>query len=75
LKKFIATTTISNDPENTCYIDFLENHKDWTLVIAGDEQTDDSMYYDLVKNKNAKYLICGIPLKSCSLDVCGQVSI
>jgi hypothetical protein len=59
LKKFIATTTISNDPENTCYIDFLENHKDWTLVIAGDEQTDDSMYYDLVKNKNAKYLSLG----------------
>ena len=56
-RKFIATTTINNNPEKTSYSFFTKNHPDWILVIAGDEKTDNKIYEDFEKsNKNVIYL-------------------
>ena len=54
--KFIATTSINNDPENTAYKHFVKFYSDWHLVISGDEQTDDQIYREFVAPYNATYL-------------------
>lgn len=59
MKKFIATTTINNEPEKTSYKLFLEEHPDWTLVISGDEDTSENEYRDFVREGNAVYLSLG----------------
>ena len=59
MKKFIATTSINNEPEKTAYKLFLEEHPDWTLVISGDENTSEEEYKYFIEGKNAIYLSLG----------------
>ena len=56
MKKFIATTSIAAEPGKTAYDWFVNEHTDWTLIISGDEQTDDVKFRKFVEHKNAVYL-------------------